>query len=130
MITPGRALVAAVGLAVGAAAVLAMREATLSTHQPVPPDSRVTVIVDVDTRHRERGQSQAELVETLFAFCRLEVSSDVVRGPREIAPDRYQVVLQPAFDETNRRQFRGCVEDWTLDGIQAHVRSLVDQPPP
>jgi hypothetical protein len=33
-------------------------------------------------------------------------------------------VLQPALDETNRKQLRGCLEDWTIDSVRADVVSL------
>lgn len=130
MSTLGRVVAAIAGLAVGVVGVLALREATLSTHQPVPAGSRVAVVIDVDTRNRERDQTEAEMVEVLFAACRLEVSSDVVGAPREVAPGRYEAVLEPTLDETNRRQFRGCLEDWTLDGLTAHVHSIEDVAPP
>src|SRR5690606_3752975 len=126
----GRVVAALLGLAIGGAAVLLLREATLSTHQPLAPDSRVAVVVDVATRNRERDQSQDEMVDALFTFCRLEVTSDLEGEVREIAPDRYLGVLRPGLDDTNRRQFRGCMEDWTLDGLTAHVRSIEDLPPP
>lgn len=119
-----------VGLALGALAVLSLREATLSTHQPVPPDSRTEVVVDVDTRHRERGQTPTELIEALLLSCRLEVSSDYVDGVEQIGESRYRAVLNPALDQTNRRQYRGCVEDWTLDQVQADVIRLEDLPLP
>lgn len=119
-----RTIAAIVGLVVGVVAVLLLREATLSTHQPTPAGSQVAVVVDVDTRNRERDQTQTEMVEALFAFCRLEVTSDLVGPVREIAPDRYRAVLRPALDETNRHQFSGCLEDWTLDGLTARVHSI------
>lgn len=122
----GRAAAGLLGLVIGGAVVFLLREATLSTHQPVPADSRVAVVVDVHTRNLEWDQSQDEMVEALFTFCRLEVSSDLDGEVREIEPDRYLGVLRPGLDDTNRRQFRGCMEDWTLDGLTAHVRSVED----
>ena len=130
MSTLRRTVAAVVGLAIGVVGVLALREATLSTHQPVAADSRVAVVLDVDTRNRERDQSPAEMVGALLAVCRLEVSSDLVGTPREVAPGRFEAVLEPALDQTNRRQFRGCIEDWTIDSLQAHVRSLEAVPSP
>jgi hypothetical protein len=29
------------------------------------------------------------------------------------------------MDETNRRQFRGCLEDWVVDQVRLDVVSLV-----
>jgi len=118
---------AGAGLAIGATAVLLVREATLSTHQPVPADSEATVVLDVDTRSRERDQHPSEMVTALLTLCRLEVSSDLVGEVVALGEGRYRAVLTPALDQTNQRQFRGCVEDWTIDGLRADVVDL-DQP--
>ena len=34
------------------------------------------------------------------------------------------------MDETNRRQFRGCVEDWVIDGVRLNVLEMddIDEP--
>lgn len=114
------------GLAIGAIGVSALREATLSTHHPVPRTSRVEVVVRARSEGAERGQTLAELVEALVLTCRLEVTSDL-DGPIEaLGPDRFRVVLTPTLDETNRRQFRGCIEDWTIDQVRADVVSLTE----
>jgi hypothetical protein len=41
-----------------------------------------------------------------------------------VGEDRFRAVLSPALDETNRRQFRGCVEDWTVDQLQTDELSF------
>ncbi|HEY8058449.1 MAG TPA: hypothetical protein VID94_06845, partial [Acidimicrobiales bacterium] len=42
----------------------------------------------------------------------------------------YRAVLQPAMDQTNRRQFRGCLEDWTLDQLLVdEVTALAQEVP-
>jgi hypothetical protein len=33
-------------------------------------------------------------------------------------------VLDTALDQTNRRQFRGCLEDWIVDHLQLDVVEL------
>jgi hypothetical protein len=122
----------AIGLVVGVAAVLALREATLSTHQPVAPDSQTEVVVESETDHAERGQTVTEMTQAIMQTCRLEVSSDIVGEiePVETAGDPsldedqqgvFRAVLQPALDETNERQFRGCLEDWTIDQLLVDV---------
>jgi len=35
-------------------------------------------------------------------------------------------VLQPSMDDTNRRQFRGCLEDWKIDQFQLDVIRLAE----
>lgn len=125
-----RVVAGAVGFAVGVGAVVLVREATLSTHQPVPADSRTEVVIDVDTRNRERNQRPDEMAAALFTFCRLEVFSDLVGDVDALGGGRYRAVLTPALDETNRRQFRGCLQDWTLDSLRARVVSLESRPAP
>ncbi len=128
----GRLVLGAVGLVLGGLAVVALREATLSTHQPIAADSQVEVVVEVESEQRERGQSEDELIEALVLTCRLEVNSDLV-GEIEALPERadddddlYRAVLQPAMDQTNRRQFRGCLEDWTIDQLLVDVVRFED----
>ena len=116
---------ALVGLAVGMVAVFALREATLSTHQRVEPDSRIELVVTAHTRGAERTHSLDELVEAQLSTCRLEVNSDLVDLVSE-GGNRYRAVLEPSMDETDRRQFRGCVEDWLIDHLSLNVLSLDD----
>jgi hypothetical protein len=115
-----------VGLAVGVLAVLALREATLSTHDHVDPDSRMEVVVSARIEGAESHQTLEEMVEALILTCRLEVTSDVVGEiePEPLGADTFRAVLTPALDQTNRRQFRGCMEDWTIDQLRADVLSL------
>lgn len=56
--------------------------------------------------------------------CPLEVSSDVV-GDVDPQGDRMcRFVLGPARHEANRRQFRGCLEEWAIDHVRLDVVSL------
>jgi hypothetical protein len=122
-LTPGRVVLGAIGLAVGVAAVLALREATLSTHEPVAGDG-IELVVSAKTEGGEQDQTLPEMVEAQLQTCRLEVTSDL-DGPIESLGDgRFRAVLTPAMDETNRRQFRGCVEDFMIDHVQIDVIEL------
>lgn len=126
-VTPGSVVLGAVGLALGGVAVAGLREATLSTHEPVAPDSRVELVVNAETRGGESGQTLAEMVESQILACRLEVTSDVVGDIEALGGGRFRAVLSPAMDQTNRRQFRGCIEDWQIDHLRLGVVSL-DEP--
>jgi hypothetical protein len=128
----GRSVLGVIGLAVGIAGVLALREATLSTHERVPPGSQTVVVVESETGDAERGQTVLEMTQALLLTCRLEVTSDIVgelevlstEGDPSLGEDQegtFRAVLQPALDETNERQFRGCVEDWTIDQLLVDV---------
>ena len=117
-------LLGALGLAIGVLGVLSLREATLSTHSRVDPDSQVEIVLQAESRRAEPNQTLPEMVDALLLTCRLEVSSDLV-GPVDAQGDgRFRAVLQPALDETNQKQLRGCLEDWTIDSLRADVVSL------
>ena len=122
-LTPGRVILGAVGLGVGIVGVLSLREATLSTHQPVAAEE-MELVVSAKTKGGESHQTLPEMVEAQLQTCRLEVTSDL-EGPIESLGDgRFRAVLTPAMDETNRRQFRGCVEDWVIDHVRIDVVEL------
>ena len=123
-VSPAGVVLGGIGLVVGVAGVLALREATLSTHEPVVPGSTTEVRFEAASRHGERGQTLDEMVHALVLTCRLEVSSDLVGEVEALGEDRFAAVLSPALDETNRRQFRGCVEDWTVDQLQTDELSF------
>ena len=112
-----------VGLAIGVLGVLSLREATLSTHGGVDPDSRVEIVLHAEGRPEPR-QTLAEMVEALLLSCRLEVNSDLVGTIDAEGDGQFRAVLQPGLDETNRTQLTGCLEDWTIDGLRVDVVSL------
>jgi hypothetical protein len=119
-----RLVLALVGLAIGIAGVLAMREATLSTHQHVEPDSEAVVLLQAETKGSEPGQTRSEAVEALLLTCRLEVGmSNLVEGA-DLGDGRYRAVFRPGMDETNQRQLRGCLEDWAIDHLRVDVLSI------
>jgi hypothetical protein len=109
-----------VGLAIGVVSVLALREATLSTHEAVAA-GQVELVVAARTAGGEAGQTLAEMVEAQLLTCRLEVNSDFAGPIESLGNGRFRGVLVPALDQTNRRQFRGCVEDFVTDHLQIDV---------
>jgi len=122
-LSPLRLLLGAVGLAIGVVGVLALREATLSTHQRAAGRG-VEVVLFAETKGGEHNQTLDEMVEAQLMSCRLEVTSDF-EGPIEpLGNGRYRAMLAPALDQTNKRQFRGCVEDWVIDHVRIDVLSL------
>lgn len=125
-VSPGQVALGSIGLAVGFASILALREATLSTHEEVPPGSSTEVRFEAGTRGGEQGQTLDEMVHALVLTCRLEVSSDLVGEVEPLGDNFFRAVLRPSLDQTNRRQFRGCVEDWTVDQLQTDEVSFRD----
>ena len=119
-LSPVKLALGTVGLAVGIVGVLALREATLSTHEEV--DARqVELVVDASSAGGEPGQTLGEMVEAQLLTCRLEVTSDLAGPIEDLGDGRFRAVFEPAMDETNRRQFRGCVEDFVIDHLQVNV---------
>ena len=119
----GKIALGVAGLAIGVVAVLLLREATLSTHEEV--DARQTdLVVSAETKGGEPNQTLAEMVEAQLLTCRLEVESDYSGPIERIGDGRYHAVLVPALDESNRKQFRGCVEDWVIDHVRLDVEDL------
>jgi hypothetical protein len=114
----------AVGLAVGCLAVVSLREATLSTHDDMDPTTRMEVVVSASLRNAEPSQTLPGMVEAQVLRCRLEVATDVVGDIEELGDDRFRAVIAPALDQTDRRQFRGCLNDWTIDHVGLNVISL------
>ena len=125
-VAPGRIVLGALGLAVGLAGVVALRDATLSTHSAAVPGSRVDLVVSARTEGGERGQTLPEMVEALLLTCRLEVPADVTGPIRDEGDGRFRATLEPALDKTNRRQLRGCIEDWTIDQLLVDVVGFED----
>jgi hypothetical protein len=119
----GKIALGVIGLVVGVVAVLLLREATLSTHEEV--DARQTdLVVSAETKGGEPNQTLSEMVEAQLLTCRLEVESDYSGPIERLGDGRYHAVLVPALDESNRKQFRGCVEDWAIDHVQLDVEEL------
>ena len=101
-----------------------VREATLSTHTTVGAESEIELLLNAKIRDAERSQKLSEMVEAKVLACRLEVASDIVGSVEEVAAGRYRAVLSPSMDASNRRQFRGCLEDWGMDHVQLNVVRL------
>jgi hypothetical protein len=82
--------------------------------------------VSASTKGGEPNQTLSEMVEAQLLACRLEVESDLARPIERVGDGRYRAALVPALDESNRRQFRGCVEDWIIDHVQVEVVELTN----
>ena len=125
-VQPLRVALGGLGLVVGALGVLALREATLSTHEPVDPATRLELVVRARTEGGEDDQSLHEMVEALLLTCRLEVVADIAGPIIDEGAGRFRATLEPNLDRTNRRQLRGCIEDFTIDHVRTDVVSFTD----
>lgn len=116
-----------VALLVLVGAIVALREATLSTHEAVPFDSTLVLTLRGSTRNGERTQSLAEMTSAALLTCRLEVNADPTGPVEQVDGDTFRVVLRPSLDRTDRRQLRGCLEDWRIDHLRLAVESMDEE---
>jgi hypothetical protein len=82
------------------------------------------VIIDARAHGGEPTQELVEMVEAQLLTCRLEVKSDLVGDIRDEGGGRFSALLAPALDHTDRRQFKGCLEDFVIDHVQMDVIRL------
>ena len=124
----GRLFVAVIVGALALTGVWALREATESRHVVVAADSQLEVVVDAEARQANASQSLHELTAAQVLACRLEVNGDPVSDITPLAgdPTRFRFVVQPSLDRSDRRQFRGCLEDWRNDHLRVRVVEMRD----
>ena len=115
---------ALVSVAVLVVGIVMLRDATLSTHQPTAPDSKIELVMHVSVNGGEARQTVAEMAEATLLACRLEVSADPVAPLEDLGDGRFRAVLSPSMDDTDQRQFRGCLRDWTIDHVRTDVERL------
>jgi hypothetical protein len=105
---------------------LTLRHETLSKHEPIPPGSRLELVFHADNHGGHPSHSLTDMTEAQLAVCRLEVATDLVGDMEPLGRDRFRAVFSPALDESDRKQFRGCIEDWEIDHLRIDVEQLRD----
>jgi hypothetical protein len=109
---------------VGLIGVRVLADATLTTHVEQDPNSRMEVVVHGSISNEAEFDVPVG-VESLVRFCQLEVGRSIGTGPLEdLGDDFFRFVLQPALDDADQKQFRGCIGDIVIDHLQASVRSM------
>ncbi len=108
--------------------VYVLRDATMSTHYATGPDTRLRVVIESSHNRSERSSTLGELTEAHMSLCGLEVNAERQGEVEPVAghDDRFAVVLRPALDSSDRKQYRGCLEDWVVDHHQIRVLSMTD----
>ena len=124
---PARLAIGVVALLIGVVAVFALRSATMATHQPVDPDSKLELVVAARTHGGEAGQTLDEMVNALVLGCRLRVNTDLEGTMQPDGDGHYRGVMAPSLDSSNRLELRGCLEDWSIDHVQVQVISMNDE---
>jgi hypothetical protein len=119
----------AIGIAVvvcGLIGLRALADATLTTHVSMDPDSQMTMVLH-GNRGEEAEHDLPSQLESLAHYCQLEVEAAIVPDRTEVlGADRIRVVFQPALDDADQRQFRGCVSDLRVDHLQASVEEIAE----
>lgn len=124
----GRALrftVLAAVLGVGAyLAIGLLGDATQTRADSVGPDSRSEIVLDVSTKGYLQPASDG--ARNLWAACSGTTSRQLVEDPGivEIGDSRFRFAVEPGLGDNTRRKLVGCLEDATIDRIQASVVSI------
>jgi hypothetical protein len=121
------ARVVAIGIAIVVCGLIGLRllaDATLTTHVSMDPDSRMTMVLH-GNRGAEAEHALPAQLESLAHYCELEVHGTIQpEHTRVIGEDRISIVFQPALDDADQRQFRGCVSDLRVDHLIASVEEM------
>lgn len=123
-------IIGILGVAAGLTGISELADATLTTHVRQPPESRTVVVVHGSTV--DEGEFPLEDgMDGLVRFCQLEVGRNL--GAQQLEPlgdDRYRFEFQPALDDADQDQFRGCIGDIVVDHLQASVEAMTYIDPP
>ncbi len=104
--------------------------ATMSRDVATEPSSRTEVVVRA-AAVREPHYGLLEMTRALFLACRLQVTVDLVeRAFERLSPATFRFVVQPALNESDRRQLHGCLEDARLEHLQLDVVAMRQLEPP
>ena len=128
---PGQVMALVAVTVVVGIAVYALREEYESRHVPNDPRSRVEVVIDTNQRGGADDQPLELMTESLVTICYLDVDAVLVDG--SFGPvggsEHFRFVLQPSLDDSDREQLDGCLEDWTVENLQAEVVSFNELEP-
>jgi hypothetical protein len=121
-----RTLAGVVALALLGGGIVLLRAELMTVHRETPADSRTAFVIDARTREAPRHLE--EMTRGLVSVCRLLVNSDVVeRSFAELGGGRYTFDLEPALDEFDLREMRGCLQDTRVQHLLVDVRFAESQ---
>lgn len=133
---PGSGGVAVVGAQLVAGIVVALLlvgavdllgDATQS--RPDAPARDAATELTVAVRHRDPGRSTLRTVEGLWVACRNTASRrSTASAPVDLGGGQARFVITPHLGEHAQRRFVGCIEDATIERVQADVISLLSVP--
>ncbi|MBL7498041.1 hypothetical protein I6A84_10565 [Frankia sp. CNm7] len=119
------ALVVVLAVAVGAVVALgALREATESRSDAVPPGT--ASVVTVSLRSNQRAPDSLDAA-ALWTGCARTTIGASARAPGQLTwlgDGRFSVTVTPAIGEHGQRRLRGCLEDHRIDHLLGSVTSI------
>ncbi|MDQ4024334.1 MAG: hypothetical protein M3217_02420 [Actinomycetota bacterium] len=113
-------IAAAAGLSLG---IDALGDLTQNRPDRALPGTSSTLVVEIKTRMRE--SSSVETASRLWSACAGTVPS-YIATPKiaALGSGKALIVTQPSLGEHTQRRLTGCLNDTTLDEVQARVRSV------
>ena len=107
---------------VAVAAVINIREETMSGPLRYDPDSVTEIVLEVDGReyHQEWDVAARSLVQSCSASLRSVLSEPI----EELDERLFRITLHPAIDGGSHTRLRGCLNDATIDRLSGKVHEL------
>jgi hypothetical protein len=94
----------------------------------VSPGASTTISLSITANGWSRSRLAA--AETLWAVCRTTVPPNLTSsGFSETSPGTFSLTLSSALGEHTVRQVRGCIDDATIDNVQARINSITSETP-
>ena len=117
-------LLAVVLLLVGAAGVDELGDELQSRADHMSPDSHSEIVLQISADDYKGDMAQA--ADAVVAACRGTVRNRVLDDPGvvEVEPGVYRFSVQPGLGEHNEVKLVGCLQDLTIDRVQADVVSV------
>lgn len=104
------------------AAVLVLRETTMTVHTPVSPTSRL--VVEASARWKGSLRGAENHARALAIVCVSETSTrSELRDFDWHTDGDFRFVVVPTLDEPDRRQLRGCMSDFRMPQLLVDVLS-------
>lgn len=105
----------------------AIRDATMSRVEDLEDPGTTEVVLWLEQRRDPRPADVIGL--SLWTACRLRVPEDVTLvSLTAVDDDEVRIVLDRSLGPLGQRRFFGCLQDFTLDLVQAHVTDVVLTP--
>jgi hypothetical protein len=118
-----KVVVVIVIVVIAVAAVLALRSTAMTVHTEMPPNSRLEV--DATASWRGETETAPRLAEALTIQCVAETSATARVDSFTWYGDDFTFAVQPALDEPDRKQLKGCLSDLRMPRLIVGVDRMV-----